>query len=236
MACNGKAEAARGLVEQFSDYIREARIVGVGTGSTTALALREAARRGLLDGKVLVASSISTALMLADLGFKPVMPHVVSGIDFYFDGADEVVPGELYLLKGRGGALLGEKILAHSSTMRVYVVDDSKIVPRLGSGRALPLEVTPWALAHVLSELGRLGYSAAPRVSGGKDSPVTSDWGGIVVDVETGPIEDPPALDCKLKSIPGVVETGIFAGLADAVVVGSAKCGYEVVWRGKGGR
>lgn len=227
--CNPKREAGIGLVREFQGEIEEARIVGVGTGSTTREALVELARRGMLDGKVVVASSLASALMVREAGLRPVMPHVVDSIDFYFDGADEVVPGSLDLLKGRGAALVGEKILASMSRLRVYVVDESKIVSRLGEKRRVPVEVNPWALSHVIRRLREMGLHAEPREGSGKDGPASSDWGGVIVDVETGPIEDPAALDRELKSIVGVVETGIFSGLADAVVVGMRGCGYRVL-------
>jgi ribose 5-phosphate isomerase A len=233
LKCDSKGEAARGLVREFESYIEESEVIGVGTGSTAARALKALFDRGLLKGKVLVASSMSSALLIAELGGKPVMPHVIDGIDFYFDGADEVDPINLYLLKGRGAALLGEKILAHMAKYRVYVVDDSKIVEKLGSRRPVPVEAVSWALRHVVRTVESMGYRVAPRSSGGKDGPVISDWGGVIIDVDTGPISDPVGVERRLKSIPGVIETGIFIGLADAVVVGKRECGYEVL-RGRG--
>ena len=229
MECDAKAEAGKGLAREFEDRIEESEIIGVGTGSTTAKALRELFKRGLLKGKILVASSTASALLIAELGGRPVMPHVIDRIDFYFDGADEVEPSRLHLLKGRGAALLGEKILAHMARYRVYVVDESKIVEVLGSRRPVPLEVIPWALNHVVKTIESMGYKAAPRTSGGKDGPVVSDWGGVILDVSTGPMKDPAFFDRKFKMIPGVVETGIFVGLADAVVVGRRTCGYYVI-------
>lgn len=231
MECDAKGEAARGFVREFESYIDDAEVIGVGTGSTAARALKELFGRGLLRGKVLVASSLSSALLIAELGGRPVMPHMVDRIDFYFDGADEVEPSKLHLLKGRGAALLGEKILAHMAEYRVYVVDDSKVVERLGSKRPVPIEVVPWALRHVVRVVEAMGYRAAPRYSEGKDGPVISDWGGVIVDVSTGPMNDPAGVEGRLRSIPGVVETGIFAGLANAVVVGRRECGYELLQR-----
>jgi ribose 5-phosphate isomerase A len=228
-SCDPKHEAARGLVEEFHSAIEDAGIIGVGTGSTTSRAIEELERRGLLKGKTLVASSLDTALKLKEMGYTVVQPHIVDSIDFYFDGADEVVAETLDLLKGRGAAMLGEKILASMAKVRVYVVDDGKIVGALGSRRPVPIEVVPWALSHVLRVLASYGFSAAPRLGASKDGPVVSDWGGIVVDVNTGPIEDPAGLDARLRSIPGVVVTGIFHGLADAVVVGLRRCGYRVL-------
>ena len=219
-------------MEEFGDAIASARIVGVGTGSTTAEALRELVASGLLDGKLVVASSLATSLLLAEFGIQALMPHVVDRIDFYFDGADEVVPESLDLLKGRGAAMLGEKILASMAKKRVYVVDESKLVDRLGSRRPVPVEVVPWALRYVLRMISELGFSGRVREGRGKDGPVVSDWGGVVVDVETGPMENPSTVDGRLRSIVGVVTTGIFTGLADAVVVGLSSCGYRVLRRG----
>lgn len=228
MACDAKAEAGRGLAEGFGGLIGEARVVGVGTGSTVKRALGILHEAGLLEGKVLVASSTASALELARLGYKPVMPGVVSRIDFYFDGADEVDPNG-NLLKGRGAAMLGEKILASMSSVRVYIVDEGKLVERLGSRRPLPVEVVPWALSYVASRIEGMGYRVTYRESQGKDGPVVSDWGGIVIDVHTGPMEDPGSVDESISRIPGVVATGLFIGLADHVVVGSSRCGYRIL-------
>ncbi len=183
---------------------------------------------GLLGGKVLVATSRDTAVLLRGLGYAPVSPEAVEYVDFYFDGADEVDPG-LSLLKGRGAAMYGEKVVAMLSSFRVFVVDEGKLVERLGSGRPVPVDVHPWSLTLFAREAARLGFRVSERRGGGKDGPVVSDWGGVVVDVHTGPMDDPGGVDAKLSSIPGVLATGIFAGMADAVVVGSGSCGYRIL-------
>lgn len=235
MACDAKAEAGRGLAAGFRGELEGARVVGVGTGSTVRAALRILHGLGLLEGKTLVASSLATALELAGMGYKPVMPSVVSSVDFYFDGADEV-DGRGNLLKGRGAAMLGEKILASMARLRVYVVDEGKLVEALGSRRPLPVEVVPWALSFVASRLEGMGFRVEYRGSQGKDGPVVSDWGGVVIDVYTGPIRDPPGLERAITSIPGVVATGLFTGLTDYVVVGSGGCGYRILDFTRGSR
>ncbi|GAB6147732.1 ribose 5-phosphate isomerase A [Stetteria hydrogenophila] len=226
--CNAKLEAGRGLVERFRGLIEEARVLGVGTGSTVRAALRVLRDEGLLEGRILVASSVDTALELAGMGYRPVMPSVVSGVDFYFDGADEVDPGG-NLLKGRGAAMLGEKILASMARVRVYVVTEEKLVDRLGSRRPLPVEAVPWAAEYVRRRLEGMGYRAEYRRCQGKDGPVVTDWGGVVIDVHTGPMEDPRAVEAEVSSIPGVVATGLFIGLTDYVVVAGPGCGYRVL-------
>lgn len=228
MRCDAKVEAGRGLAERFREIIEEAKVLGIGTGSTVRAALGILHEQGLLEGKVLVVSSLATALELARLGYRPVMPSVVSTVDFYFDGADEVDPAG-NLLKGRGAAMLGEKILAAMAKLRVYVVDEGKLVERLGSRRPLPVEVVPWALSFVAARLEGMGYRVEYRESQGKDGPVVSDWGGVVLDVHTGPMGDPQAVDKAISSIPGVVATGLFIGLTDHVVVGSNTCNYRVL-------
>jgi len=229
--CNAKLEACRGAVEELRDYIETARVIGVGTGSTVGHFIRLAADKGLLKGKKVVPSSIDTALRLRSMGVDVIMPHTIGSVDVYVDGADEVDP-QGNLLKGGGGALLGEKILAYSSSLNIIVVDESKIVGRLGS-RPVPIEVVPWGLQAVLSAIHSMGYDAEIRSSHGKMGPVVSDWGGIIVDVSTGPIDDPRGLDAKLNGIPGVVATGVFAGLTDYVSVGFARCGYRVIRYGR---
>ncbi|MCE4612565.1 MAG: ribose-5-phosphate isomerase A, partial [Desulfurococcales archaeon] len=136
-------------------------------------------------------------------------------------------------IKGRGGALLGEKILAYSSKVNIFIVSEEKLVEKLGAGSPVPLEVVPFSLSMVLRALSRKGFRAEPRRSSGKAGPVVSDWGGLVVDVYTGPMGDPELVERELSSIPGVVETGLFIGYADYVIVGRRNCTWEALSFGR---
>ena len=227
LECTPKDAAAIGALEVIERLGFRSGVIGVGTGSTVARFIERGA--GLLGDSVLVASSLASALELSSRGLRPVDPRTVRGpLDLYIDGADEVDP-EGRMIKGRGAALLGEKILAYASRLNIIIVDESKLVSSLGERKPLPIEVVPDSLGIVLASLERMGLSAEPRRGGGKDGPVVSDWGGVIVDVRLRPPVDPEALERELLSIPGVVETGLFIGLADFVVVGMEGCEWRVM-------
>ncbi len=228
MSCDAKEAAARGALELLSG-MAPVRVLGVGTGSTVArfLGLLLSGGDGGLGVEAYAASSLDTALKLAEAGVPPVHPSVAPVLDAYVDGADEVDPRG-WLVKGRGGALLGEKILAMRSRVNVVIVSEDKLVGRLGERRPVPVEVVRDALVPVLEAIRTRWPDAAPRTGSGKDGPVVSDWGGVIVDVYTGPLGDPREAEAFLKSIPGVVETGLFIGYTDYVVVGRSDCSWEV--------
>jgi len=226
--CDAKRESARGAIELLREHA-PVRVLGVGTGSTVArfIELLGAGLLGELGVRMVVPSSLDTALRLARLGVPVAHPAVVDSVDAYVDGADEVAPGG-GLLKGRGAALLGEKILAGASNLNIIVVTGEKLVERLGSRRPVPVEVVRDALGAALRMLSSRWPGAAPRPAGGKDGPVVSDWGGVIVDVPTGPLGDPWEAEAWMLRVPGVVETGLFLGYTDYVVVGSGGCGWRV--------
>jgi len=233
VGCDAKLEAARGALELVRSL--EPRVLGVGTGSTVArfVGLLEP---GWFEG--VAASSVVSGLELAARGFRVLSPYTVSGVDVYVDGADEVDP-DGNMVKGRGAALLGEKVLASASRVNIFIVGEDKLVDVLGSRRPVPVEVVRDALSAVLARLRERWPGAAPRTGSGKDGPVVSDWGGVIVDVPTGPMRDPWEVEMFLRGVPGVVETGLFLGMADYVVVGRESCGWEVLRpgrRGPGGR
>ncbi|MCE4601928.1 MAG: ribose-5-phosphate isomerase RpiA [Desulfurococcales archaeon] len=226
--CSSKRAAALGALELVKRL--EPGVVGVGTGSTVAEFIDIASET--LSGSVVLASSIDTELRLRDAGIR--VSSQTGGLkpDVYIDGADEVDPWGR-LVKGGGGALLGEKILAYNSRVNIIIVDEGKLVEMLGSRKPVPIEVVPHALGYVIDRLDDWGYNPRPRMSGGKAGPVVSDWGGIIVDLHMGPIEDPEGLDIRLKTVPGIVETGIFHGIVDYLVVGYTECKWRVYQVGR---
>jgi len=226
--CDAKREAARGALELLREHA-PVRVLGVGTGSTVARFIELLGSGGLdmLGVRVLVPSSLDTALKLRGLGVPVALPSVVERVDAYVDGADEAAP-DGGLVKGRGAALLGEKIVASASSLNIIVVSPDKLVERLGEKRPVPVEVVRDALLPALARLRERWPGAAPRSGGGKDGPVVSDWGGVIVDVPTGPLGDPWEAEAYMLGVPGVVETGLFLGLTDLLVVGSPGCGWEV--------
>ena len=140
-------------------------------------------------------------------------------IDVTVDGADEVSP-HLDLIKGLGGALVREKIVAHASKRVIIVVDESKLVRQLGTKTVIPIEVISFAADRIMAQLRQLGGDAVVREKNGR--PFVSDNGNTIVDWKHGVIDDPVALEKKLKGMTGVVDSGIFAGIANTVIVAAS--------------
>jgi ribose 5-phosphate isomerase A len=204
-----------------ADFIRDGMVVGLGTGSTVRYLLDEiAARRGAGEwqGIVGVPTSEDTERRARSLGIPiaTLADHPV--IDLTIDGADEVDP-RLDLIKGLGGALMREKIVASASREMVVIVDESKIVDRLGTRAPLPVEVEPFAAAVLVPFFRQLGADPSLRMDAEGEA-YRTDGGNLIFDCRfpTG-IEDARALEAALDRRPGVLENGLFIGLAHRVVV-----------------
>ena len=204
--------------EKALELIRDGQVVGLGTGSTAKFAIEGIARlvrEGLsLKG---VPTSIATERMARELGIPLIDLNEVGTIDITVDGADEVDP-DFNMIKGGGGALTREKLVALASTKRVILVDETKLVSRLGESRLLPIEVLPFARRMSASLLTELGCVANIRLQG--ETPFVTDNGNSILDCEFGPIDEPGTLEKRIKIIPGVVECGLFIGIADSLVIG----------------
>lgn len=204
------------------EAVRSGMVLGLGTGSTTHHALvrlGELLREGRLNDIVGIPSSLATEKTARSLGIPlgDLEAHPV--IDLTIDGADEVDP-ELNLIKGGGGALLREKVIAQASRRNLIVVDVSKLSPRLGTRWALPVEVVPFACAAETRFLASLGADVRLRVRDGR--PLATDQGNWILDAAFGPIADPAALAGALDRRAGIVEHGLFLDLAHEVIVASA--------------
>ena len=201
--------------------------VGLGTGSTAvhvARAVAEAVRTGVLRDLALVPTSSQIQAVCWELGLDLLTlsdPAVGGALDLAIDGADEVDP-DWNLTKGGGGALLNEKVVARASSRFVIVVDESKLVARLGERMALPVEVVPFALATVRAGLERRGYRPAVRMAERKQGPVVTDNGNLLIDAWPPAHLDPVRAECELAAIPGVVENGLFTACVTDLMVGSA--------------
>ena len=199
--------------------------VGLGTGSTAAWLVKALGRRmreESLSITVAATSSRCDALARAE-GMIPVGPDEIGTFDLTIDGADEC-DSDLHLIKGGGGALFREKIVASNSAAMVVIADKSKEVECLGAF-PLPVEVTrfAWRTTHarILACLASSGMDAASgRLRRNAGEPFVTDEGNLILDYNTGPIADPPDLHAELKRIVGVVETGIFPGLCRMAVFG----------------
>lgn len=196
------------------DEIRDGMIVGLGTGSTASHFIRELGKAGLKVAGI--PTSEESSLLAQQSGIRLTTLKEHSQIDVTVDGADEVAPN-LDVIKGLGGALVREKIVAHASRRVVIVVDESKLVPKLGYKTAIPVEVIPFAVPCVLLRLGELVGEARLRDKDGRV--FVSDNGNNIVDWSHGIVDEPAILEKRLKSITGVVDSGIFSGIADRVIV-----------------
>jgi len=197
------------------EYVPTGATIGVGTGSTAEFFIEElAARPGLIAAAV--ASSEASAAALRAAGIRVLDPAAAPyPLPLYVDGADEIDP-ELRLIKGGGGAQTREKVLATAAELFVCIVDDTKLVERLGRA-PVPLEVMPWAAAFVAERVAALGGRTAARPG------FLTDNGNAVLDAMGLDLSDPEGFELELDAIPGVVECGLFARRrADVVLVGTA--------------
>jgi ribose 5-phosphate isomerase A len=210
--------AKRLAAQAAADLVPEQAVVGLGTGTTTRWFINEIGRL-VQEGRQLsaVPTSRRSRELAMSLGIPLLDEHGPWSIDICVDGADEVSE-ELDLIKGGGGAHTREKIVNRHSRQNVIIVDDSKLSPRLGERRAVPIEVVVFGHRATGAALARYG-DVTLRFAG--DNPFVTDSGNYIYDVETGPIADPVELEEELRHLPGVIETGLFCGRADIVIVAS---------------
>ncbi len=216
-----------------AEFIEDGMTVGLGTGSTVYFTLVALAERIAKENLAIrgVPTSIDTEVKARDMGIPLVALADVAQIDVTIDGADEI-DGEFQMIKGGGGALLREKVVASLSTREVIVVHPSKVVERLGEGFLLPVEVVPFARPVVVHHLKQLGGTASIRMRSEKE-PFLTDNGNEILDCRfDGGIPNARELDRTLNGIPGVVENGLFVGLAHVLVIGHEDGSAEVRERG----
>jgi len=208
--------------ESAAAEVTDGMIVGLGSGSTAALAVIALGRR-VREGLRIVGipTSENTAAQARGMGIPLTGLADESQIDMTIDGADEVEQGSLNLIKGLGGALLREKIVAHASKRLVIIVHDAKLVNRLGAGEPVPVEVVPFGWLVTARQLSDLGAKPVLRRDG-QGNPFISDGGHYILDCGFGPIDSPEALARQLDHIIGVVEHGLFIALTAEVHVAGA--------------
>lgn len=199
-------------------YVPDNCIVGVGTGSTANFFIEELGRiRGRVEAAV--ASSQATAARLQAAGIPVLELNAVTDLPVYVDGADEVTRA-LHMIKGGGGALTREKIVAAVADKFVCIADESKLKEMLGAF-PLPVEVIPMARSYVGRQLLALGGQPELRMLPGKDQPFVTDNGNVILDLHNVRITDPVALESRINEIVGVVASGLFARRkADIVLLG----------------
>jgi ribose 5-phosphate isomerase A len=199
------------------EQVRSGHVVGLGSGRAAERFVRALGAR-VGEGLAIrgVATSEATAALARALAIPLVTLDEVAGVDLAVDGADEVDP-QGGLIKGYGGALLREKVVATAAARALILVGDEKCVPRLGTRGRLPVEVLPFAWGSVRRRLEALGIPGTPRLRDGRMQ--TSDNGNALVDCRVDPLADPAGLDRALRAIPGLLETGLFLGLRATIVV-----------------
>jgi len=225
-------EAKRKAASEAVKHVKENFIVGLGSGSTAAYAIE--ALGGRIKRENLNILGIPTsyqAFLLAvkqKIALTTLEEHPI--INLAIDGADQI-DADLNLIKGMGGALAREKIVASASKQNIIIADEGKKVKVLGENdHPVPIEVLPFAISLVKRRIEEIGGKPLLREGKGKVGPVITDNGNVVIDSSFGHIDKPAELEKRLKMIPGVVETGLFVGLADIVYLGTSS-GVERIER-----
>jgi len=201
-------------------YVKNGMLVGLGTGSTANYFIEELARRQTEENlKVTtIASSQVSMIKAQDLGLNVIALTQVAEIDLYVDGADEITP-DMTLLKGRGYDLVLEKLLAKAAKQFLVVADKSKLVDRIGTNYAIPIEVMPFAWKAVKRSLEAAGGTGGLRQNVAKDGLSITSYGSLVLDMTFDKSITEETLNHLINNTPGVVEHGIFRGLTSAVLI-----------------
>lgn len=222
-----KQEVGRAAAAQ----VKSGTVVGLGTGSTTAFAIQFIGER-IASGELKDIKGIPTSFQASVLAKQHGIPLAtlddVDHIDIAIDGADEVDP-QMNLIKGGGAAHTREKVVDGLAEQFIVVVDSSKLSDKIGTIFALPVEVIPMAIAPVTRALEKLGGKVEMRMGIKKDGPVITDQGNMVLDVTFDGIDSPAEMEKDINNIPGVLENGLFVGLATEVLVGEVTDGKATV-------
>ncbi|MCP4629598.1 MAG: ribose-5-phosphate isomerase RpiA [bacterium] len=216
-------ELKQKAANRAAEFVKSGMVVGLGSGSTANLATRKIGERlksGEVKNIVGIPSSARTEQLAIELQIPLVGFDKKQQIDLTIDGADEVDP-DLNLIKGGGGALLREKVVAQASRQNIIIVDDSKLSSRLGTTWALPIEVIVFACRTEASFLNSLGASVSIRGRSDGSNFIT-DQKNLILDADFGPISDPAKLAFQLNERAGIVEHGLFLNLASDVIVADA--------------
>lgn len=201
--------------------VRSSMVLGYGTGSTVQFALEELARRHRAGESFTgVPTSRRTEEACRVLGLPTAPLQELPALDLTIDGADEIDP-RLHLIKGGGGALLREKVVAAASRSVVIIAEGKKLVERLGTTFAVPVEVVPFAVPSVERRLATLGARPTRRRAGSVE--FVTDNGNLILDARFAGIDDPESLEQAIKMTPGVAEVGLFCGLATRAFVGTGE-------------
>ncbi|MFC1803219.1 ribose-5-phosphate isomerase RpiA [Thermoproteota archaeon] len=218
-----REEAKIRAAEKIIEHMEDGMIIGIGSGSTTAEGIRllgDKIRNGELRGIMAVPTSYQAIqeAVKAQIPLTTLDEHPV--LDFGFDGADQL-DQDLNAIKGGGGALLREKIVASCCKDYILIVDQTKVTDVLGKDQPVYLEVHPMAINPVFRKLKNMGANPTVRQAVGKLGPVVTDNGNNLIDADFGPINNPGHLNARLHSVQGVMETGLFIGYCKVAYVGT---------------
>lgn len=225
-----RAEAKRRAAAKAVEHVESGMVLGLGSGSTAAEGIRVLGLK-LREGGLTDVKGVPTSYQALQEAIKSRIPLTTLDeypeLDLGFDGADQL-DHALNAIKGGGGALLREKIVASCCRRYILVADENKLTDRLGEGQPVTLEVHPMAVTPVLRKLEAMGAEAAVRQAVGKLGPVVTDNGNNLVDALFGFIEDPLVLNRRLHSVQGLLETGLFIGYADLAYIGTEDSVYRL--------
>ena len=211
-------EYRRRAAEKATEYLKDGMVIGLGTGRTASYAIRKIGKLVRAGMKITAVSTSDATTALAEaegINVSSLDEHPI--IDVTIDGADEVDPS-LDLVKGKGGALLREKIIAYSTKDEIIVVDESKLVGRLGEKEAIPVEILKFGYLSTVSHLSDMGCSVTLRTHDGHL--FVTDNGNYIADCRFSSINQPYELHSRINTIPGVIDNGMFLGMAARVLVG----------------
>lgn len=230
MSTNSSAQAIeagkQAAAEAAMDFVQDGQLIGLGTGSTVKYFLQALAIRIQKGLHIQGIPTSDTTRRLAEQFKIPLLPDEGEwALDITVDGADQVDP-HFNLIKGGGGALLREKIVARSAKKFIVIVDAAKCVPALGMPMPLPIEVIPFGWPNTARYIKREGWNCSLRTQNG--ATFRTDSGNYILDVTIDSISNPRELGSRLSQIPGVVEHGLFTGLTSLVLVGSPD-GVQVI-------
>lgn len=210
------------VARQAAKQVKDGMLIGLGTGSTANYFIQELSRRCVEEGLQVTtaASSVVSTIKAQEFGLPLVSIEHLTRLDLYVDGADEVTP-DLTLLKGRGADLVKEKLMARASDQFLVLVDESKLVDRIGARFPIPIEVIPFAWQMVKKSLETQGAHGELRLNASKDGLAVTSHGSLVLDMVFDPELDSKTLNDTLNNTPGIVEHGIFSELASTIFIGS---------------
>jgi ribose 5-phosphate isomerase A len=215
--------------EKAAEAIRDNMIVGLGTGSTAYFTIQKVGERVKQGLNIrAVATSVQTEKMARELGISIVPFSEVQAIDLTIDGADEVDP-QFNLIKGGGGALMREKLIAFNSKQYIIVVDESKMVQQMGTF-PLPVEILPFGHELTIRQLQKICSEVTLRKKDVEN--FTTDNGNLIADLHLSSIDDTKQLDMRLRQVPGVLETGLFVhGMVNQVMIGTSGGEVKILQR-----